>query len=129
MWATITAMSLCATGAIAAQIQCKGNPKIVDACRTVRGRLSVYNGAWPFVIWVIGTNHILAVVDTNPAPTDETEALPDSVAKILLAGLPDELPVFGDYEVCPLSKFKQGLAEYVCIESASHLVTHSRNSN
>jgi hypothetical protein len=121
----IAAMSLCATGVVAAQTQCKGNPKIVDACRTVHGRLSVYNGAWPFVIWVIGTNHNLAVVDMNPSPTDEIEALPDSVAKILQ--LPDVLQVFGDYEVCPLSKFEQGLAEYVCVESASRLVTQRRN--
>jgi hypothetical protein len=36
--------------------------------------------------------------------------------------------VFGDFEVCPLTKDRPGYMQFVCIEAASHLVvTSNRN--
>jgi hypothetical protein len=34
--------------------------------------------------------------------------------------------VYGDFLVCPFTKFKPGHMQFVCIDSAKHLVVHSR---
>jgi hypothetical protein len=40
---------------------CSKHPQLVGTCFTVRGRLSVYNGAPALRIWRIGTKRILGV--------------------------------------------------------------------
>src|SRR2546423_13282282 len=82
---TYVIASLCATGAMAAQFQCKGNPKVVETCSTVHGRLGIYNGI-PVRIWVIGSNHMLGAVDMNPAPNDIIDAAPENVRKFCWRG-------------------------------------------
>ncbi len=68
------------------------------------------------VIWHIGTDRILGV-------GDEDEIIPDGLSKAL--SKPGDVygrDVFGDFEVCPLTKSKAGEMQVVCVASASHLV-------
>lgn len=94
---------------------CKGNPKVVDQCFKIHGRVRVVNGAGT-VIWHIGTDRLLEVEDE--------ELVPDNFSKAMYKKAGDAYgrDVFGDFEVCPLTQSKEGEMQMVCVESASHLV-------
>jgi hypothetical protein len=100
---------------------CKGAPTIVDTCFTVHGRLGVYNGI-PIRIWVAGTKRMLGVKD---ATGGGITVRPD-IQTLLSQGEPGATVVYGDYEVCPLSKSHAGWMQFVCIESAAHLEARRR---
>jgi hypothetical protein len=68
------------------------------------------------VIWRIGTDRILRVEDTDVIIPDN---LSNAVSK---KGDAYGRDIFGDFEVCPLSKSKPGEMQTVCVETASHLV-------
>ena len=95
---------------------CKGNPKVVDQCFEIHGRVRVVNGAGT-VIWRIGTDRKLEV--------EYEELVPDNFSKAMYKGKTEDIysrDMFGDFEVCPLTKSKEGEMQMVCVESASHLV-------
>jgi len=100
---------------------CKGAPAVVDTCFTVHGRLGVYNGI-PIRIWVIGTHRMLGVKD---AAGGGVTVRPE-IQALLSRGEPGATVVYGNYEVCPLSKAHAGWMQFVCIESATHLVARRR---
>lgn len=93
---------------------CRQDPNVVDACFTLHGRVFVSNGGPSLRIWRVGTDRILGVFDP------ENEIMPDSLAK-RLGGY--DVDVYGDFEVCPFTKSRDGEMQMVCVESASHLVT------
>jgi hypothetical protein len=92
---------------------------LADRCFVVHGRLEQSNGVPSFRIWRVGTKRVLGVFDCKGR--DESPlAIPPYVKK--LAGEYVSNPVFGDFEVCPLTKEHRGWMQMVCIESATHLV-------
>ena len=94
---------------------CKSNPYLVGQCFKLHGRASVVNGPG-LIIWRIGTGRILGV-------QGEEENIPDTLSEALhKGGDVYRTDVFGDFEVCPLTKSKPGEMQWVCVESASHLV-------
>jgi hypothetical protein len=100
---------------------CKEAPAVVGACFSVHGRLGVYNGI-PIRIWVVGTRRMLGVRDaTGGGVTVRPE-----IQNLLSLGEPAETVVFGDYEVCPLSRAHAGWMQFVCVEGATHLVARRR---
>jgi hypothetical protein len=100
---------------------CKGASAVVAACFTVHGRIGVYNGI-PIRIWVVGTQRMLGVRDaTGGGVTVRPE-----IQTLLSQGEPGATVVYGDYEVCPLSKPHPGWMQFVCIESATHLLPRRR---
>jgi hypothetical protein len=48
------------------------------------------------------------------------------IQTLLSRGEPGATVVYGDYDVCPLSRPHPGWMQFVCIESATHLVAHRR---
>lgn len=100
---------------------CRGAPTVVDACFTVHGRLGVYNGI-PIRIWVVGTQRMLGVRD---AAGGGVTVRPEIQTR-LSQGEPGATVVYGNYEVCPLSKAHPGWMQFVCIENATHLVARRR---
>jgi hypothetical protein len=101
--------------AIAEQAQaCKTDPDIVDACFTVHGRLSAWNGSPTLRIWKVGTNRILGDHDDWPLPEELAEH-----------GSWD-IEAWGEFEVCPFTKERPGVMQMVCVESASHVVYKKR---
>jgi len=101
---------------------CKGAPAVVDACFTVHGRLGVYNGI-PIRIWVVGSHLMLGVRD---AAGGGVTVRPE-IQTLLSRGEPGATVVYGDYEICPLSKRHAGWMQFVCIESATHLMPRRRD--
>jgi len=101
--------------AIADQVQaCRTDPDIVDACFTVHGRLSAWNGSPTLRIWKVGTNRILGDHEDWP--------LPEKLAEHLNW----DIEAWGNFEVCPFTKERPGVMQMVCIESASDLVYRKR---
>ena len=90
---------------------CKSNPKLVGACFTVRGRLSYWNGTPSTRIWIVGTQRVLGL-------SEEDTDLPSSV-KAHLRAFGDE--IIADYFVCPLTKYRKGEMQMVCVQSASEI--------
>ena len=100
---------------VAEQVQaCKADPDIVDACFTVHGRLSAWNGSPTMRIWRAGTKRILGDHDDWPLPEELAEHMGWDVE------------AWGDFEVCPFTKERPGAMQMVCIESASHVVYKKR---
>ena len=101
-------------------LACKSRPDLAGACRIVHGRLMFYNGTPSFRIWIIGTQRLLGVHEVHYGDNPERPLMPDSIWK-QTGG--DELELYGDFEVCPLSKERKGWMQMVCIESANNVVT------
>ncbi len=93
---------------------CKEDPNVMAACFALHGRMFVSNGGPSLRIWRVGTDRILGVFDP------ENEIIPENLAK-RLGGY--DVDVYGDFEVCPFTKSRDGEMQMVCVESASHLVT------
>jgi hypothetical protein len=91
------------------ETQCKSNPKVVEACFTVRGRLNYWNGTPSTRIWIIGSSRVLGL------PGEDAD-LPDNV-KVHLHTFGDEITA--DYVVCPFTKHRKGEMQMVCVQSAS----------
>lgn len=84
---------------------CKSDPDIIGACFTIHGRLSAYNGTPTMRIWRIGTDRMLGVHD---------DIMPERLTLKMDWGV----QAFGDYEVCPFKKQREGEMQIVCIENA-----------
>jgi hypothetical protein len=91
--------------------KCKSNPRVVDACFSVRGRLNYWNGTPSTRIWIIGTHRILGL------PGEDGD-LPNNV-KAHLHAFGDEITA--DYLVCPFAKYRKGEMQMVCVQSATNV--------
>lgn len=95
---------------------CKVNPAVVDACFSVRGRVSAYNGTPALRIWPVGTNRLLGIV---PA---ENEIMPENIkGKVSF-----QKSVFATLEVCPFTPAHPRVMQLVCIESATNVEVRPR---
>jgi hypothetical protein len=105
----------------AGEATCATNPKIVDACFRIRGRIDLYNGTPSFRIWRVGSRRVFGLL---PA---ESPIVPAAVRPYLerLANEPG-LQLFGNFTVCPFSPDKPGRMRDVCVESATDLVERRR---
>jgi len=100
---------------------CSKHPQLVGSCFTVRGRLSVYNGAPALRIWRIGTQRILGVSEQRFAVTGYR-----NVPENIRAKIDQDKTLFGDYLVCPFTKSKENEMQMVCIEKVTNLVVKKR---
>jgi hypothetical protein len=105
-------ISLGIAGEINVKKGCKNNPAVIGECFLIHGRISIYNGSPSVRIWQVGTNRLLGVLPS------ENEIMPDNVKKHLTLNT----SIYGDFLVCPLTEFKPGHMQMVCIESASNIV-------
>jgi hypothetical protein len=85
-----------------------------DSLFTVHGRLMFYNGSPSFRIWIIGTTHLLGIDEGGI----EKPKMPDSLMNMINLAK----PIYGDFTVRSLSKFREGEMQYVEIISFSNLV-------
>jgi len=68
------------------------------------------------IIWRIGTDRFLRA-------EDEEIKLPDNLDKaVSKAGDAYGRDIFGDFEVCPLTKERPGEMQTVCVESTNRLI-------
>jgi hypothetical protein len=82
----------------------------------------MWNGNPTFRIWIVGTHRILGV---NPPPSDlDASGLPAEVEN-LLGGRWDK-SLFGNFLVCPVSHYQQGVMLYVFVTRATDLALRPR---
>jgi hypothetical protein len=104
--------------------QCKGNPKVVDACFLVHGRATYGAGTPALRIWPIGTKRMLGVT-AGPVADDAGDPVCPKNMLLFKTG-PEH--VYGDFLVCPFTKQREGAMQMVCVESASHLIVKDASS-
>jgi hypothetical protein len=109
--------AVAATLALAASAAPPGSPA---ACRTVHGRMSLWNGAPTVRLAVIGTHRVLGV----RLPGDSFEHLPAAVTR-LWDGLGDEArwksAITGDFLVCAQTPSRPGRMQMVEVTDAARL--------
>jgi hypothetical protein len=96
---------------------CEGAGPIVAECQVIHGRLFVANGNPSVRIWPVGTKRHLGIAEVNEKPF-----VPDA----LRSKLSLNTQIFGDFDVCPLSKERPGEMQRVCVRSASKLVVREQ---
>lgn len=97
-------------------------PKTIGPCFTVHGRLSLYNGTPSARIWIIGTKRLLGVVDYENPRKPEDSVLAKEIEKSLKRHLDWHRNIYGDFVVCPVSRYKPGWMQFVYVKSASKLI-------
>jgi hypothetical protein len=68
-------------------------------------------------LWPVGTKRMLGVT-AGPILDDADEPIRPPNLKFN----PGDESIYGDFEVCPFTPERKGQMQFVCIESASHLV-------
>ncbi len=109
--------------AFAGPPKCKGNPKIVGACYSVHGRLSQGADTIRLRLWPVGSKRMLGVTGGPTLDDAEAPIWPQNLK--FTSGDED---IYGDFEVCPFTQERKGAMQFVCIESASHVVTKYQSS-
>jgi hypothetical protein len=79
------------------------------------GRLSIYVGNPTFRIWISGTKRILGVPGGDLEPAEMPKELESMFSS-------EDIIIYGDFKVTPLTKYEQGHMQYVRIDSAENLV-------
>jgi len=108
----IVAVFLSSSSVHAASDGCAQAPPPVAACHAVHGRLNAYNGRRGAVIWVVGSRHLMGVLDDKNGDL----LVPDNDV------LDRDDEVYGDFTVCALARPQIGHVEEICVQSARRLV-------
>ncbi len=87
----------------------------------VHGRLSVYNGNPSCRIWIVGTNRILGIHEA-----EEECPVPPILFQVLKEDINDRL-IYADFVVSPLTEYKEGVMQFVKVESAENVVVTKRD--
>ena len=95
---------------------CREHKELVGKCFVVRGRLSAYNGAPTFRIWRIGTTRVLGIAG------GEHPIMP----KGMTCDFPFDCDVYGEFEVCPLTKEQPRVMQSVCVAGVKKRVVARR---
>jgi hypothetical protein len=106
------------------RIPCK-TPENAASCYRTHGRIRIGNGRPAYRLWTIGTKRILGIYNGPSVYHDrlsldnENPEFPANVEKIWTPRL--GVPLYGDFEVCPLAPEHPGAMRPVCVESARNL--------
>ncbi|WP_372782527.1 hypothetical protein [Phenylobacterium sp.] len=96
-----------------------------DSCRTVHGRMDLWNGAPTVRIRVIGTRRVLGVVQ----PHERFDDLPPSVRRIWTGQDADadwKTSITGDFKVCAVRPERPGRMPRVRLIAAGRLTARAR---
>ena len=99
---------------------CREQPRLVSKCFTVRGRLSLYNGAPTMRLWRVRTKRMLGV--SASYAQEGYSSVPVEIEKLL----DWETEVWGDFLVCPFTPPRPREMQLMCIESGKNLTTRKR---
>jgi hypothetical protein len=99
---------------------CRAQPSLVSKCFTVRGRLSLYNGAPTIRLWRVGTKRMLGV--SSSYSQAGYSSIPEEIEK----RLDWETEVWGDFLVCPFTPLRAKEMQMICIENGKNLVVRKR---
>ena len=88
-------------------------------CSWVHGRMTAGNGTPSTRIWPVGTHRMLGVVDPRHSD-DEAGEMPESVFTLLTPE--NDMTVWGDFYVCPVSPQRAGWMRFVVVKQARRLL-------
>ena len=74
-------------------------------------------------IWIIGTNRLLGVVETDTGGPDGTPDMPES---LLEKKANPSVKIVGDFLVCPLDEYRRGEMQMISVRSGTNLVVRQR---
>ena len=97
----------------------------LTACRVVRGRMALWNGAPTVRIWVIGTRRILGIVQRDNA----FDQLPAPIRKLWDGKNHNaewNTVIYGDFKVCARAPMRRGQMQMVTVMNARRLVLRPR---
>ena len=100
---------------------CREHPQLEGRCFSIRGRMSVSNGAPSVRIWRVGTKRLLGVSEQRFYIEGYCN-LPDSIRNRLSW----DADLFADFVVCPFTRQAPGVMQLICVDSATNMVTRSR---
>ena len=95
------------------------------SCYWTRGRVRIGAGTPAYRLWKVGTKRLLGIYSGFSVYHDrlsldnENPEFPANVEKIWTPRL--GVPLYGDFEVCPLAPERPGFMRPVCVESAKNL--------
>ena len=104
---------------------CRTHPEVVGRCRWVHGRYSIWNGTPSQRIWVVGTRRILGISEWPSRAGEGLDGLPANM-RAAIGDDPSVVEAFGDFEVCPFSRQRPGVMQYVCVARAHRLHVRRR---
>ena len=92
-------------------------------CRTVHGRMALYNGTFSFRIWVVGTHRMLRVGDADGDNFNDIDRLPPVLAAALRPIQADLWGrfIFADFRVCDFTRSRPGVMQSVTLAGAAHI--------
>jgi hypothetical protein len=100
-------------------------PRTVGPCFSVHGRLTSGNGTPNWRIWPVGTRRMLGVFSRTGEAEFDGQTLPGALGVLFRS--PKTRPVaeargiFGDFEVCPITRRRPGWMQMVYIRSARRI--------
>jgi hypothetical protein len=98
---------------------------LLGPCRTVHGRMDLWNGAPTVRIWVVGAHRVLGVEQLSESFDD----LPPAVRAVWTGKDTDAdwaTAIYGDFRVCAVTKAHPGGMQRVRILGATHLSPQPR---
>ena len=91
--------------------RCATRPDVVGPCVDLRGRLSFWNGAPSARIWPVATKRLLGVhADVLPPALDAEMTRFDPQQRF-------DTEAWARFTVCPLTRYRIGHMQFVCIEA------------
>jgi hypothetical protein len=108
------------TGSQAKLQPCRNQPALIGKCFTVRGRLSLYNGAPTVRLWRAGTKRMLGV--SASYAQEGYSSIPEELEKQLTW----ENELWGDFLVCPFTPQRPKEMQLICIERGKNVVARKR---
>jgi hypothetical protein len=106
------------------KVPCK-TPENAASCYWTPGRIRIGAGTPAYRLWKVGTKRLLGIYSGPSTYRDqlsldnENPEFPANVEKIWTPRL--GVPLYGDFEVCPLAPERPGAMRPVCVESAKNL--------
>jgi hypothetical protein len=100
---------------------CRYHPRLIGSCFTVRGRLSIYNGAPALRLWRVGTRRLLGISEQRFFVAGYR-----NVPEYIESQMNQDVAIFGDFLVCPFTRSRAGEMQLVCIERGKNLVVRKQ---
>src|SRR5437667_4165004 len=82
---------------------CREHPQLIGNCFTVRGRLSIYDGAPALRLWRVGTRRVLGISEQRFSVVGYR-----NVPEYIASQINQNVAILGDFLVCPFTRSQPG---------------------
>src|SRR5207249_1076247 len=78
---------------------CREHPQLIGNCFTVRGRLSIYDGAPALRLWRVGTRRVLGISEQRFSVVGYR-----NVPEYIASQINQNVAILGDFLLCPFTR-------------------------